>query len=105
MNIEIKSSIELGQHEIKITLCGTYTRARAERGPSYACGGEPAEPASIDDLQVFVEKTSKGETTLEDITWMICDDDIQNFEDEMIEYAKNEEEEDYRFFSKQHNED
>jgi hypothetical protein len=43
-----------GKHtfEIEVTLTGTFTPAQAERGPSYSSGGEPAEPASAQDIEI-----------------------------------------------------
>lgn len=38
--------------EIEIDLSGTYVRGYPERGPTYDCGGEPAEPDQIEDMDV-----------------------------------------------------
>tara|TARA_Y100000310_G_scaffold150480_1_gene149916 strand:+ start:2269 stop:2619 length:351 start_codon:yes stop_codon:yes gene_type:complete len=39
--------------EIKIDF--TFTAGRPETGPSYASGGEPAEPATVEIMEIYVE--------------------------------------------------
>lgn len=41
---------ETSYQEIELELSYTYHRAVPEQGPTYACGGQPAEPALIEDL-------------------------------------------------------
>ena len=38
--------------EVEVRVSGTYLPGYPERGPTYDCGGEPAEPESIEDLTV-----------------------------------------------------
>lgn len=38
--------------EVEVDLAGTYHPGFPEQGPSYDCGGTPAEPASMDDVEV-----------------------------------------------------
>lgn len=38
--------------EIELALTGVYHPPIAERGPSYASGGEPGEPAFVEDVNV-----------------------------------------------------
>lgn len=39
--------------EIEVTVTATYQPGCPERGPTYSSGGEPAEPASVEDLTVI----------------------------------------------------
>jgi hypothetical protein len=38
--------------ELEIDLSGTYSPGYPARGPSYSCGGEPAEPAGCEDYAI-----------------------------------------------------
>lgn len=38
--------------ELEVTLTGTYAPGYRETPPSYASGGEPAEPDGVDDITV-----------------------------------------------------
>ena len=38
--------------EIQITLTGTFSKGCPERGPTYDCGGEPAEPDAVEDISI-----------------------------------------------------
>lgn len=38
--------------EIALEVEGTYVREVPERGPTYSCGGEPAEPAHFEDVEI-----------------------------------------------------
>lgn len=38
--------------EVEVTLSGTYRPGCPERGPTYASGGQPAEPEMVEDLEV-----------------------------------------------------
>lgn len=38
--------------EVEVTLGGTYQPGCPEQGPTYACGGQPAEPAMVEDCEV-----------------------------------------------------
>jgi hypothetical protein len=38
--------------EVEVTLSGTYQPGRPEQGPTYDCGGQPAEPACVEDLAI-----------------------------------------------------
>lgn len=38
--------------EIEVALTGTYVPGYPERGPTYDCGGTPAEPAMVEDLDI-----------------------------------------------------
>ena len=38
--------------EIEIALTGTYAPGYPATGPSYACGGTPAEPDGVDDTAI-----------------------------------------------------
>ncbi len=38
--------------EIEVELTGTFVRGCPERGPTYSCGGTPAEPDMVEDVDV-----------------------------------------------------
>ena len=38
--------------EIEIGLSGTFSRGYPETGPTYSCGGEPAEPDAMDGVEI-----------------------------------------------------
>jgi hypothetical protein len=38
--------------EVEVTLSGTYVPGVPEQGPTYACGGQPAEPEMVEDVEV-----------------------------------------------------
>jgi len=39
--------------EVEVDLAGTYHPGSPEQGPTYACGGQPAEPESMEDVEVL----------------------------------------------------
>lgn len=39
--------------EVEVDLTGTYHPGFPETGPTYDCGGEPAEPASMEDVEAI----------------------------------------------------
>lgn len=55
--------------EVEIGLSGTFYPGSPETGPSYACGGTPAEPDSVDDVEVTsldgVRRTAGGWTQVD----------------------------------------
>lgn len=53
-----------GKETVRVT--GTITPGYPERGPSYDCGGTPAEPPGIEDFSVF-RKISGIEVEVEDV--------------------------------------
>lgn len=38
--------------EVEVTLSGAFFPGSPETGPSYACGGTPAEPDTMEDVEV-----------------------------------------------------
>lgn len=38
--------------EVEVTLTGTFLPGCPEQGPTYACGGQPAELDSMEDIEV-----------------------------------------------------
>lgn len=44
-----------GLGEIEVDIVYTYSRGRPARGPSYASGGEPAEPAALECQQAEID--------------------------------------------------
>lgn len=38
--------------EIEVELTGTFVRGCPERGPTYSCGGTPAEPDMVEDIDI-----------------------------------------------------
>ena len=40
------------EETINITLTGKFVKGYPERGPTYDCGGEPAEPDTIEDEDI-----------------------------------------------------
>lgn len=49
MTRELTATITL---DLAVRVTGTFQAGRPARGPSYASGGEPAEPDSVEDLDV-----------------------------------------------------
>lgn len=39
-------------YEIEVGLKGTYRPGSPEQGPTYASGGQPAEPDGVDDVEI-----------------------------------------------------
>lgn len=48
-DISVTASVFL---EVEVRLSGTYVPGYPETGPTYACGGTPAEPAGLEDVTV-----------------------------------------------------
>lgn len=38
--------------EVEVNVTGTFLPGCPEQGPTYACGGQPAEPDSMEDVEV-----------------------------------------------------
>ena len=55
--------------ELAIRVTGTFIRGYPERGPTYDCGGEPAEPDGVEDLDVedimIINRTYVGGTPVD----------------------------------------
>ena len=49
MTREVQSTITV---EIDLTVIGKFIPGTPERGPTYDCGGEPAEPDAIEDVEI-----------------------------------------------------
>ena len=76
--------VNVGSNEIACDVVYTVTPGQPERGPTYACGGTPAEPAEVDILTVeaVLEEWRFGKkvTKREPVTgWML--DLISNWPD------------------------
>lgn len=59
----IPMTLTLGEEdeiEIAVEVEFTISRGRPARGPSYASGGEPAEPAEIEFISVWTRMPIKG---------------------------------------------
>ena len=55
--------------EVEVAVTGAYLPGCAERGPSYSCGGTPAEPDSVEDVEI----AEIGETHYVRAPKLICD--------------------------------
>ena len=53
----------IGRHEVELVVTYSVTRGSPERGPTYACGGTPAEP---DEVELVSIKHEGKEVTLPD---------------------------------------
>jgi len=42
----------IGRREVELVVTYSMTPGRAEQGPTYACGGQPAEPAEVEIASV-----------------------------------------------------
>ena len=70
-------------HTVRVT--GRVTPGQPEQGPTYSCGGQPAEPPEIEDLCVYAE----------DGTEMEVDDEIfESMQDEILEHVSQNEADD-----------
>ncbi len=54
---------------LELEMEGSFVSGYPERGPTFSCAGEPAEPAIIEDIQAFIEAEvmqtdDKGNKTL-----------------------------------------
>jgi hypothetical protein len=44
-----------GEYEVELVVTYSVTPGQPERGPSYACGGTPAEPAEVEIISVKLD--------------------------------------------------
>ncbi len=77
--------VERGQETVEYVAEFVFCPGQPERGPTYSCAGEPAEPPGVEDVEVYWEhkdpRTSK--TVRERRPELDCLVD----EDELLEYA------------------
>ena len=97
MEVEIKKSITLHNDELEVIVRGDVTPGCPEQGPTYSCGGQPAEPDTVDGVAVFFEKTVRSDGKLdlieEDITFLFTESALEDLGDELIQSAREEAEE------------
>jgi|TARA_R110000751_G_scaffold215713_6_gene319161 hypothetical protein len=65
--MRVRTTYEL---TLEVTVSGTYHPPVAEQGPTYNSGGQPAEPATIEDLLITlngIEQEVDDEATLNNI--------------------------------------
>ena len=86
MEFEFKTTVNFHNDEIHVIISCYYTPGCPEQGPTYSCGGQPAEPAEVSDLQVIFERMVKDNGTAriveEDITFLFNNSDIEEFEEQ-----------------------
>lgn len=59
-NHEFEMAVTYKGHELRVT--GTVTPEVPETGPTYDCGGTPAEPACIEDMEIVLVHRRKDGT-------------------------------------------
>jgi hypothetical protein len=65
MNRYVRFDIKTDYRGHKLRLIGRVSPGYPERGPSYDCGGTPAEPAEIEEISISMVR-GKKERPLED---------------------------------------
>ena len=94
MEVEIKTNVNFHNDEIEVIVRAEYTPGCPERGPTYSCGGQPAEPAEVSDVRVYFEHFTKEngsyKTEEKEITFLFNNSDLEDFESELMEAGKEE---------------
>jgi len=60
-----------------VRVTGSVSPGYPERGPSYACGGTPAEPPEVEDLCIYAEDGTEMEDADGDIFEALQDDILE----------------------------
>ena len=94
MEIEIKTNVNFHNDELEVIVRAEYTPGCKEQGPTYSCGGQPAEPEEVNDVRVYFEHFTKenGSYKIEEkeITFLFNNSDLEDFESELMEAVKEE---------------
>jgi len=62
---------ETNYEEIELRVTYTFLRAVSEQGPTYASGGQPAEPASVEDVYCYDIANNELEITDKEMSLLI----------------------------------
>ncbi|CAB4187949.1 hypothetical protein UFOVP1169_32 [uncultured Caudovirales phage] len=81
-----------GENDVTLEIVYNFTPAQPERGPTYSCGGEPAEPADCEVLSVLVNGEKADDAQFDwcqcnDRIWQRMVDNVQDDMDRAADYA------------------
>ncbi len=60
-----------GENDLELVIVYNYTRGYPEQGPTYSCGGEPAQPPDCEVISVTVNGEPADDATTD---WVQCND-------------------------------
>ena len=81
-----------GSEDVDVVIVYHFYKGQPERGPSYDCGGEPAEPADCEVLSVLVNGEKADDAQFDwcqtnDRIWQKMVDNVQDNMDRAADYA------------------